>query len=166
LIEFNCSAPNEAKLLNSTTYQVEDDWSASVSYAILSRTWGVEEILFQDLYPTPKPDWQTKRGFIKIRYACEQALRDGYEYIWVDNCCIKKESSAELSEAINSMFRWYKDASICYAYLSDASGRDDASLSSSRWFTCGWCLQELIAPDHVHFYTNLGHTSAAASRLP
>jgi hypothetical protein len=164
------------RLLNATTFQVEQNWAAEISYAILSHTWEVEEVTFQDLYPTPKADWQNKRGFLKIKHACEQALRDGYEYVWVDTCCINKEyvcyetakwrsiqkhpstadtphrSSAELSEAINSMFRWYQDASICYAYLSDASSGDDSSISSSRWFTRGWCLQELIAPDHVHFY--------------
>ena len=59
------------------------------------------------------------KGFVKIKYACEQAIRDGYEYVWVDTCCINKDSSAELSEAINSMYRWYQSAAVCYVFLSD-----------------------------------------------
>ncbi|KAL5905981.1 hypothetical protein ACKVV1_010394 [Pyricularia oryzae] len=39
--------------------------------------------------------------------AC-QVQRHPIPYVWVDICCIDKTSSAELSEAINSMFRWYE----------------------------------------------------------
>jgi hypothetical protein len=69
-------------------------------------------------------------------------------------CCIDKRSSAELPEAINSMYKWYWDAAICYAYLSDvsASPGSEHKLKSSRWFTRGWTLQELLAPDVVEFY--------------
>ncbi|KAI5460550.1 hypothetical protein BGZ63DRAFT_340141, partial [Mariannaea sp. PMI_226] len=83
----------------------------------------------------------------------------GYEYIWIDTCCIDKTSSAELSEAINSMYKWYNEADICYAYLADASpaGIEDPSTPNStfrqsRWFTRGWTLQELIASRQVEFF--------------
>jgi hypothetical protein len=62
-----------------------------------------------------------------------------------------------LSEAINSMFRWYRNASVCYAYLEDVHGpitRDHGPFHASRWFTRGWTLQELIAPSHVIFYAS------------
>ena len=62
-------------------------------------------------------------------------------YVWVDTCCINKESSAELSEAINSMFKWYKDSNHCVAFLSDVSGPGE--IAKGRWFTRGWTLQEL-----------------------
>ncbi|RYP01527.1 hypothetical protein DL764_006193 [Monosporascus ibericus] len=70
-------------------------------------------------------------------------------------CCIDKASSAELTEAINSMFRWYRNAEICYAYLSDipSAKRIHQKLERSRWFTRGWTLQELIAPAEVVFYS-------------
>lgn len=94
------------------------------------------------------------QGMIKILRSAERALTDGYEFIWVDTCCIDKTSSAELQEAINSMFKWYKFAKVCYAYLSDvdssAPGQDD--LTSSRWFSRGWTLQELLAPRAVLFF--------------
>ncbi len=52
---------------------------------------------------------------------------DGVRYIWIDTCCIDKSSSAELSEAINSMYRWYEESVVCYAYLEDVEeGFDDA----------------------------------------
>ena len=139
-------------------------------YAILSHTWGKEEVTFQDIQELNRRQWsrpvsqtasaiQNKKGFLKIRKAAALAAEHGCNYIWVDTCCIDKTSSAELSEAINSMYRWYKRASICYAYLEDVkghhSGLDDLFsffCKDSRWFTRGWTLQELIAPYDVMFY--------------
>ncbi|KAJ4176959.1 hypothetical protein NW755_014126, partial [Fusarium falciforme] len=96
----------------------------------------------------------SRAGYKKITQTCQQALKDRIEYVWVDTCCIDKTSSAELSEAINSMFRWYENAEICYVYLSDVSTASGArqTLTQSRWFTRGWTLQELIAPCKLVFY--------------
>ena len=101
---------------------------------------------------------------MKIRCSCERAVLDGLQWIWVDSCCIDKMSSAELSEAINSMFHWYRKAQVCYAYLSDVfipwpdDGMNAASLASyqfrnSRWFRRGWTLQELLAPRKLIFFS-------------
>jgi hypothetical protein len=111
-------------------------------YAILSHCWDAEEVLFSDLCNIEEA--RKKRGFRKVEKACEQAARDDFEFIWVDTTCIDKSSSAELSEAINSMFAWYRRASICYAYLADVE--DLKSFKQSRWFTRAWTLQELLAP--------------------
>jgi hypothetical protein len=125
-------------------------------YAILSHTWdSIEDEVsfadFQDLAISRK-----KVGFKKIAFMCNEAKSAGIDYAWVDTCCIDKSSSAELSEAINSMFRWYNMAEICYAYLSDtelALGNDrEELLKNSRWFTRGWTLQELLAPSFVVFF--------------
>jgi hypothetical protein len=91
-------------------------------YAILSHTWGAdtEEVTFGDLMDGTG---KSKAGYEKIRFCGEQARRDGLQYFWVDTCCIDKSSSAELQEAINSMFRWYQNAAKCYVYLSDVSTR-------------------------------------------
>ncbi|KAF5874813.1 putative nb-arc and ankyrin domain protein [Botrytis fragariae] len=128
-------------------------------YAILSHTWGADtdELTFQDLL---NDTGQDKSGYQKLQFCGEQAKRDGLQYFWVDTCCIDKSSSAELQEAINSMFRWYQNATKCYVYLSDVStnGHNQASSSwqsifkASRWFTRGWTLQELIAPRSVEFF--------------
>ncbi|KAH8755622.1 hypothetical protein F5882DRAFT_482080 [Hyaloscypha sp. PMI_1271] len=97
-------------------------------------------------------------GWKKIEGCCQMASRDQLEWAWVDSCCIDKTSSAELSEAINSMFRWYRDAEVCYAYLSDVWGPLEPGLMmmgdfrSSKWFTRGWTLQELLAPDELKFF--------------
>ncbi|KAF1962472.1 HET-domain-containing protein [Byssothecium circinans] len=133
-------------------------------YAILSHTWGRddEEFTFQDLM---SDRGKGKPGYRKVRFCTERAARDGLQYSWVDTCCIDKSSSAELSEAINSMFRWYQNAERCYVYLSDVSrdppdGDDLGSLRwkpafrNSRWFTRGWTLQELIAPASVEFFSS------------
>jgi hypothetical protein len=75
-------------------------------------------------------------------------------YKWIDSCCIDKSSSAELSEAINSMYKWYANAQVCYAYLSDVDVDQNAesALRLSQWFSRGWTLQELLAPRVVQFY--------------
>ncbi len=93
---------------------------------------------------------------MKIRRACTVARLDQFSQLWVDTSCIDKTSSTELSEAINSMFAWYRDAAVCYVYLADVprSGdprRPGSAFRHSRWFTRGWTLQELIAPQVVVF---------------
>jgi hypothetical protein len=135
-------------------------------YAILSHTWGDdnEEVTFKDLTEGPR---KATAGYRKIQFCAEQAARDGLQYFWVDTCCIDKSNNTELSEAINSMFRWYKNATKCYVYLSDVSINADnqniltlelweSAFRESRWFTRGWTLQELIAPPSVEFFSKEG----------
>jgi HEAT repeat protein len=133
-------------------------------YAILSHTWGLDtdEVKYRDLVDGTGRD---KVGYRKISFCAEQAKCDGLQYFWVDTCCIDKSNSTELQEAINSMFRWYRDAARCYVYLSDVSitGGDEPGQQSdtpwelgfrtSRWFKRGWTLQELLAPKSVKFFT-------------
>ena len=98
---------------------------------------------------------RAKKGFSKVVETCRLAREQGLGYAWIDTCCIDKSSSAELTEAINSMFNWYKEASICFAFLSDlpgSGGNSEDQLQRCRWFTRGWTLQELIAPKIVEFY--------------
>jgi hypothetical protein len=161
------------RLLNAETRKLESFLDAYIPpYAILSHTWGADEVTFQEIHTLRA---ENKLGYRKIKYACDQALLEGFAYIWVDTCCIDKTSSAELSEAINSMFKWYRDAGICYAYLYDVPGshgqlhdvevdaaepslfgdsgiEETSYFSRSWWFTRGWTLQELIAPRLVSFY--------------
>jgi hypothetical protein len=125
-------------------------------YAILSHTWlpEHEEVTLQDIVNKTGND---KLGYLKLIFCARQALQDGIGYIWVDTCCIDKTSSAELSEAINSMFRWYRKSVKCYVHLTDLLisdyRRDSRFFQASRWFTRGWTLQELIAPTCVEFFT-------------
>ncbi|KAF1814099.1 hypothetical protein P152DRAFT_465803 [Eremomyces bilateralis CBS 781.70] len=135
-------------------------------YAILSHTWRdddeEEEVTFGDM---TEGLGQAKVGYSKIRFCAKQAIRDGLQHIWVDTCCIDKSSSAELSEAITSMFHWYRNAIKCYVYLEDVSMNTydqmdqsfwEPAFRRSRWFTRGWTLQELIAPTSVEFFSSEG----------
>ncbi|KAL2157134.1 hypothetical protein VTH06DRAFT_6422 [Thermothelomyces fergusii] len=225
------------RLINVTTFEVEEFYGSEIPpYAILSHTWGTEEVTFQEMegyarylrsrreqarqmvsQKTGSPDvmkmmmlasmllafrgdgsrvggsspfaaltgaygsgddddgrdhggivmsapsrhpCEQKAGFSKIDYACRQASKDGYRYVWVDTCCIDKKNSNEVTEAINSMFGWYQRAAVCYAYLEDVHFDDFTEgyrtwkdlFHSSRWFTRGWTLQELLAPKKVVFY--------------
>ena len=146
------------RLINVHSLRLEEVWNESEKkYAILSHRWGDGEVSFSDFQNLELAS--SMQGFSKIRQACEHAKGDGLEYVWVDTCCINKESSAELSEAINSMYRWYKASAVCYALLSDVytNGVSDEyelnwRINSSAWFTRGWTLQELIAPQKVVFH--------------
>ena len=82
----------------------------------------VRRELFKDLI---NGTGKSKASYSKIQFCGEQARRDGLQYFWVDTCCIDKSNSTELAEAINSMFRWYRDATRCYVYLSDVSSKID-----------------------------------------
>jgi hypothetical protein len=127
-------------------------------------------------------------GHAKILACCDYAATDAHNgpflWVWIETCSIDKSSSAELSEAINSMYRWYRRALICYAYLSDVSStREDPNtlifylrnianpgvLKDSEWFTRGWTLQELIAPQSLLFlatdWTPLGTRSELALKI-
>ncbi|KAG4291476.1 hypothetical protein FPRO06_03361 [Fusarium proliferatum] len=119
-------------------------------YAILSHTWeNHQEVTYQECNHESS---ESKTGHEKIRKTCELALGDGLDYVWIDTCCIDKSSSAELTEAINSMFLWYKEAAVCYVYLVDKF--QGSSLGDCRWFSRGWTLQELIAPKFMTFFDN------------
>ncbi|KAI0134574.1 heterokaryon incompatibility protein-domain-containing protein [Xylariales sp. AK1849] len=156
------------RLLHAKTLRFKEHIGNNVPrYIILSHTWGDEGVSFQDFHILEEcwdldPTYRimAKAGFQKIRDFANMVLHDSVhnvEYIWVDTCCIDKCSSAELQEAINSMFRWYKRAATCYVYLSDVKPGDEIELQtsmfrSSRWFRRGWTLQELLAPDEVIFF--------------
>jgi len=145
------------RLLHTEKFELKEFGVNEVSrYAILSHTWGKEEVTLQDI----KTNVAMKlKGYEKVKKACSVAAADGFEYVWIDTCCIDKTSSTELSEALNSMYRWYQEAEECYAYLADVpqkttnrpTGVIGPEFRKSRWFTRGWTLQELIAPSSVIF---------------
>ncbi|PKK51531.1 hypothetical protein CI102_5412 [Trichoderma harzianum] len=159
------------RLLNTKTYSITEFFEANIPrYAILSHTWGSGEVTYQDIVQSVEQARERKpQGFAKVEGACALAYAEGFDYIWIDTCCIDKTSSAELSEAINSMYAWYRQSSICYAYLIDVryiehpaleTGNrnfDEVEFGASRWFTRGWTLQELIAPSDVAFYSGDWH---------
>ncbi|KAE8154535.1 hypothetical protein BDV25DRAFT_135706 [Aspergillus avenaceus] len=134
-------------------------------YAILSHRWEREEVSFRDMMSSDDKI-KSKAGYRKIERFCARAHQDGLDYAWVDTCCINKESSTELSEAVNSMFRWYQLAEKCYAYLGDVQLEN---LQQSAWFQRGWTLQELLAPREVHFlasdWSDLGTRTSLCSLI-
>ncbi|KAH7083292.1 heterokaryon incompatibility protein-domain-containing protein [Paraphoma chrysanthemicola] len=141
------------RLINCKTRQLKEYFGSKIPpYAILSHTWGHEEVTFAE-FTGDQAAARRKEGYTKIDFTCRQALKDNLKYAWVDTCCIDKTSSAELSEAINSMFAWYASSQICYVYFSDVLKTTlQTSFRRSRWFTRGWTLQELIAPSDVKFF--------------
>jgi hypothetical protein len=135
-------------------------------YAILSHTWGQdgEEVTIKDFIAGTG---KNKAGYRKVEFCQERSEVDGISHFWIDTCSIDRTSSAELSEAINSMFRWYQNAFKCYVYLSDVSLPGEGTMQETttswetafekcRWFGRGWTVQELIAPASVEFFSREG----------
>ncbi|KAK4206419.1 heterokaryon incompatibility protein-domain-containing protein, partial [Rhypophila decipiens] len=155
------------RLINTTTLQQRNFLGKPPPYAILSHTWGEEEVAFKDF-----ADDEARaclQGWTEVVNCCQLAAADGWEWVWIDTCC---SDSAELSEVINSMFRFYEEAHICYAYLadvplrtrlltdSDSDSDEEAEVTlypwaleveNSRYFKRGWTLQELLAPSYLVF---------------
>lgn len=156
---------------NDYRFKIFVSTASRPKYAILSHTWMAdeEEVTFADTrnltFARNKPGWS------KLENARSQAHSRDLAWIWIDTCCIDKSSSAELSEAINSMFSWYRDASICFVYLADFQSQmthlghatawhdspkaeGEHEISRCRWFSRSWTLQEMLAPapDIVSFF--------------
>ena len=154
----------------------------ATEYAILSHRWiDNTEVNYEEMVSLANMEKgkrnviRGRSGYKKILDTCRQARKDGYEWAWVDTCCIDKGSSAELSEAINSMYRWYTNAKVCYAYLHDVDGssfpseKDDKKYAKSygwpEWFSRGWTLQEMISPIDVQFFNQNWQTIGTKKAL-
>lgn len=145
-------------LLNAHTRELENFEGDNIPpYVIVSHRWEGDEVTFEDVRQGTA---RLKKGYRKVDFSCKQAIHDlahdvesgSKVYIWIDTCCINKSDSAELSEAINSMYEWYQNALICYAYLSDVFRRNISQFQKSAWFSRGWTLQELLAPKDILFF--------------
>lgn len=151
--------------------------STPEKYAILSHTWETSqqgriarEVLYEDFqHGAHLRNDSNEMGWRKIEGACKQAkaFDKDIEYVWVDGCCINKKDAAELTEAINSMFQWYAQSTVCIAYLSDME--DDVLSPEAKWFSRGWTLQELVASPEVRFYNKnwdrMGSKSSLSNML-
>ncbi|KAL4080704.1 hypothetical protein J3A83DRAFT_4084525, partial [Scleroderma citrinum] len=133
-------------------------------YTILSHRWNEQEVNYDEmveLVKTEENDEIRQRfGYKVILGSCEQAKRDGCKWLWVDICCIDKCSSADLSEVINSTYRWYEKSRVCYAYLHDVRGSslpvdcDERMYRNSNGFPEWFSLLEFAAPNNVQFFNN------------
>ncbi|KAL8848230.1 MAG: hypothetical protein Q9221_006748 [Calogaya cf. arnoldii] len=160
------------RLLNTISLNFSEFFDSNIpKYAILSHRWGAREIGFKEILKRTAPPGPALR---KIERCCKLAASRGLQWVWIDTCCIDKRSSAELSEAINSMYKWYERSEVCYVYLNDVHytptepwdfyQRDwkesevskgivfKEEFESSLWFTRGWTLQELLAPEAPVFF--------------
>ena len=154
------------RLLNTSTLELQffnSPEAVEDGYVALSHVWNEREDSFQDLQRYHNESQAGKRPHDrvseKIRMCCEVAAKDGHKWVWIDTCCIDKTSSAELTEAINSMFRYYALSKLCYAFLRDVPteafhDRSSASFENSEWHRRGWTLQELVAPRTVLFLSS------------
>ena len=121
-------------------------------YVTLSHRWGEFEPLLRDIDGRVIYDLHSTDGISKLESFCLACGQHGYLWAWSDTCCIDKDSSTELQEAIGSMFSWYRLSALTMVHLADVS-LDMGRLTSSEWFKRGWTLQELLAPHTMLFFT-------------
>ncbi|THU77450.1 HET-domain-containing protein [Dendrothele bispora CBS 962.96] len=158
------------RMINTCSLELEDfeDDIRIPHYAILSHTWGAEEIgynefdqlfskkkgsrqaVFRELYERYSQGTKAKAVFHKIVEACIRARLDGLKYLWVDTCCIDQEDQMDVHRNVKNMYSYYRNSRICYAYLVDMGHQ--SRFGQSRWFARGWTLQELLAPPEVIFF--------------
>lgn len=145
--------PIAMRVLNTASLEFEEFPDLpDEPYAILSHRWGAEEVTYKE-YRKRRDTVNRRGGYKKVVEFCQVARQRGFQYAWVDTCCIDKRSSAELSEAINSMYRWYEKSAECYVLLQDYRPDLPSSFEACEWFSRGWTLQELLAPRHCVFFT-------------
>lgn len=157
----------EVKTLKFVEYADERE---APRYGILSHRWQTGEVSYGDMI---SGNAGCRASFSKMQQFCRQCAQDGLSLAWIDTCCIDKSSSAELSEAINSMYRWYQNAFKCYVYLSDVVALDrmrpgankGREAANSEWFERGWTLQELIAPSTLQLYDQNWHLIGTKQEL-
>ncbi|KAI6043174.1 heterokaryon incompatibility protein-domain-containing protein, partial [Pisolithus marmoratus] len=157
----------EGRTSQSRVLEQRDD--AQSAYAIVSHRWRDaqevdynEMVNLMEMQEGEREEVRQRSGYQKILASCERAMSDNFKWLWVDTCCIDKRSSSELSEAINSMYRWYENSTKCYAYLHDVDSPTFPTEQNSEqfgkfkgwpeWFSRGWTLQELIAARDVQFF--------------
>lgn len=141
------------RLVNTRSLKFEEFDEPPGRYAILSHTWDHgKELSYQQMKEGSTID-ENGVGWQKLYHTCRIAKAQDIPYAWIDTCCINKADIPELTESINSMFKWYQKAYVCYAYISDwEPGAGVAAFCDCKWFTRGWCLQELVAPYSVQFF--------------
>ncbi|KAI6023731.1 hypothetical protein BKA83DRAFT_4263086 [Pisolithus microcarpus] len=139
-----CPPDQRTKLIHTTI-------SGYFQFVMFSHRWGEGEPLLRDVEDHSIYGMATKGGLGKLQAFCLRAGEKGYLWAWSDTCCIDKDSSAELQEAIGSMFAWYRRSALTIVHLSDIP--NSGSFWTSEWFRRGWTLQELLAPRTILFYT-------------
>lgn len=150
------------RLLNAETHELPNETEKrqqGCPYVILSHVWQEAEMTFEDMPHfeniSASPLGPKYASASKIIGACNAVLRHykgSITHLWLDTICIDKKNLTEFSTAINSMWQWYKQADVCFAFLEDFPGSGAPTWTQSKWFTRGWTLQELVAPKNVIFF--------------
>jgi hypothetical protein len=150
------------RLLHAKDLTFKDFVGRSIpDYAIISHRWGDDELSYQDFLNGRSG--RQGHGWKKIGQAAWWALHCNIEWLWIDTICINKESSAELTEAINSMYTWYSAAKVCFVFLPDVHSLESCTcgMSDSSTFYAG--VKRL---DYRHYDKPYFDKISAFSRTP
>ncbi|OAX36057.1 hypothetical protein K503DRAFT_744950 [Rhizopogon vinicolor AM-OR11-026] len=123
--------------------------SNTLEYAILSHRWlGEGEPTYEQIKSGTAS--VASRGYEKLQFFCDKARAYNVQFAWSDTCCINKSSSTELDESIRSMFRWYKNSTVCIVHLAQSETIGD--IPDDEWTQRGWTLQELLASRKIKLF--------------
>jgi hypothetical protein len=123
-------------------------------YVMLSHKWEENEPLFRQVIHIAVYDLDTSPTHDKLQTFCKIVRDAGFDWAWSDTCCIDKSDHFVLQEALVSMFKWYKGSALTIVFLRGVRSLSRrGALMRSIWNTRAWTLQEYIAANVVHFYT-------------
>lgn len=106
------------RLINTSTLELKEFFGRDIPpYAILSHRWTDDEIDLEEFVTGSRKE---SHGHQKIVDFCKWTRSGAHlNWAWADTVCIDKRSSVDLSEAVNSMFKWYQSAAVCLVHLFD-----------------------------------------------
>ncbi|EXF84457.1 hypothetical protein CFIO01_02772 [Colletotrichum fioriniae PJ7] len=157
------------KLVHCTTRKVSNhSFPLLVDYAILSHVYSTPGHDEWDAYDSASlPDNISRKAVIDN--ACLLARQNGLDYIWIDSLCIDKNSFDEVSDTINSLSEYFKNAHICFVYLFDLPCcppyECEENWKRSLFWNRSWSLQELLFPTKIYFYDCNWHLRGDTSSL-
>jgi len=121
-------------------------------YVMLSHRWGENEPLLHDIQD--KVVYKLNAASVmKLQSFCKLARHAGYQWAWVDTCCIDQNNHVELQKSLNSTFVWFRHSALTIVYLSDVPpSAKYGALAKSEWNTRGWTVPEFLASKAIRFY--------------
>ena len=123
-------------------------------YVMLSHKWEDNEPLFHQVLEIAVYDLHKSSTHDKLQTFCKIVRDAGFNWAWSDTCCINKSDHFVLQEALVAMFKWYQGSALTIVFLRGVrSPSRRGALVGSIWNTRAWTLQEYIAANVIHFYT-------------
>ncbi|KAF8415522.1 hypothetical protein L210DRAFT_3431234, partial [Boletus edulis BED1] len=121
---------------------------------MLSHKWEDNEPLYHQVVHIAVHELEKSPTHDKLQTFCRIVRDAGFIWAWSDTCCIDKSDHFVLQEALVAMFKWYQGSVLTIIFLRGVhSSSSRGALARSIWNTRAWTLQEYVAANVIHFYT-------------